>query len=439
MKILILDADGIALDFAIRAQNCGHKVKHYILDTPKSGCIGKGMVDVIRDWQPWRRWADMVFLPDNTKYLRDADAMRAEGIPVFGATQLSAPWEIDRDVGMKVLNKAGVKTPDSKLFTDYDKAIAYVKKEGRRFVSKPSGDGTADKALSYCSKSAVDMIYMLQRWKKNGKIKGSFFLQEFIPGVEIAVGGWFGPHGFNSTVCENFEFKKLMNGDLGVATGEMGTVLHYTRKSKLADKVLFPITDALHKTGHVGYVDVNCIVDDNGTPWPLEFTMRPGWPTFNIMQILHDGDPADWMAELCEGCDARNTVTNTVAVGVCVAIPDFPYSNITRKEVQGIPIYGITASMWEYIHPCEMMITTAPNQTSGGILDLPTPSTAGDYVMVVTAKGPTIVNAREKVYRRLDRIEIPNSPMWRTDIGMKLSTQLPKLQAKGIATGLMYS
>lgn len=438
MRILILDSDGIALDFAVRAQRAGHKVKHYIRDTPKSGHIGKGWVDVIRDWQPWRRWADMVFLPDNCKYLRDADAMKADGIPIFGATQASAPWEIDRLAGMQVLRRAKVNIPESRIFKNYDEAIAYVKKEDRRFVSKPSGDGEADKALSYCAKSPADMVYMLERWKKKYG-SGNFLLQEFIPGIEMAVGGWFGPHGFNSAVCENFEFKKLMVGDHGVATGEMGTVLHYTTKSKLADKVLYPIQEQLAKTGHVGYVDVNCIVDERGEPWPLEFTMRPGWPTFNIQQTLHSGDCAEWMLDLCEGRDAKHTINNTVAIGVCVAIPDFPYSHITRKDVIGVPVYGITPSMWENIHPCEMMMGTAPCATSGTIMNLPTPVTAGDYVMVVTATGLTVVNAREKVYRRLERLEIPNSPMWRTDIGMRLSNQLPRLHAMGLAKNLQYN
>ena len=36
----------------------------------------------------------------------------------------------------------------------------------------------------------------------------------------LAVGAWLGPEGFTKGWCENFEFKKLMNGDLGVATGE---------------------------------------------------------------------------------------------------------------------------------------------------------------------------------------------------------------------------
>jgi phosphoribosylamine--glycine ligase len=311
----------------------------------------------------------------------------------------------------------------------------------KRYVCKPIDGSVEDKSLSYCSKSPQDMVYMLERWKKlnQGALKGGLLLQEFIAGVEFAVGGWFGPHGFNRGLCENFEFKKLFPGDLGVATGEMGTVLAYTRKSKLAEKVLIPVESLLARLGHVGYVDVNCIIDDHGAPWPLEFTMRPGWPTFNIQQVLHKGDPVVWMAELCDGYDSRNTIDNEVALGTCVAIPDFPYSNLTKKEVCGIPVYGITPGMWEYFHPCEMQMCTVPKQVGEQIVNCPTPATAGDYVCVMTATAPTIAKARERVYRRLKRLEIPNSPMYRIDLGLRLKSQLPELQRHGYATAFQYS
>ena len=119
----------------------------------------------------------------------------------------------------------------------------------------------------------------------------------------MAVGGWFGLGGFSKHWCENWEFKKLMNGDLGVATGEQGTVLRYTEDSKLAEQVLKPLEDYLHGLGYTGYIDVNCIIDDTGKAWPLEYTCRPGWTAFNIMMAEHNGDPIQWMLDACNGED----------------------------------------------------------------------------------------------------------------------------------------
>jgi len=65
--------------------------------------------------------------------------------------------------------------------------------------------------------------------------------------------------------------------------------------------------------------------------------------------------------------------------------------------------------------------------------------TAGDYVLVMSAMGDTVYEAKQTAYRRLKHLEIPNSPMWRTDIGDRLAKQLPELQANGFATGMTFS
>lgn len=438
MKVLCVDHGGFMLDFVMRAKKDGHVVKWFIARSAKTEHIGKGMADFVADWRDWMRWADLVVLPDNTRYLREIDAWRKrEGIKVIGATQEAANWELDRNCGQMIFKKHGIPVPAFKEFDNYDRAIEYVKKEMRRFVSKPCGD-EPDKSLSYVAKSPADMVYMLERWKKAKRHKGSFIMQEFIGGTEMAVGGWFGPHGFNAGWCENWEFKKLMAGETGPATGEMGTVVRYVRKSKLADMVLAPLERALAKIGYVGYVDVNCIIDDQGNPWPLEFTMRKGWPTFNIQQALLKGDTVEWLDALAHGHDSKPFVMNKVAVGVVMAIPDFPYSHLTRKDVVGIPIYGLKSPTTSNVHLCEVMQGSAPEEKGGKINPAPCLVTAGDYLLVASGIGDTVKSAAGAAYRTMKKIEVPNSPFWRPDIGQRLQKQLPNLQSHGFAKGLMY-
>lgn len=434
MRILVIDPMCASLDWTMRCQADGHQVK-WVTSNKKCINVGKGIVEKV-DLFEWAKWPDLVFFTDNTKNTHVVDYFRQRGVAVVGPSDEAARWELDRGFGQAILKKAGVAISDSKVFNDYDKAIAFVKKEMRRFVSKPSGD--ADKALSYCSKGPADMVYMLERWKKLGTLKSPFILQEFVGGTEMAIGGWYGPGGFNKGFCENWEFKKLMTGDLGVATGEMGTVLRYVENSRLADEVLLPVEDDLSRIGYCGYVDVNCIIDDQGTPWPLEFTMRPGWPLFNIQQALHEGDHAEWLMDLAEGRDARASTLDTVAVGVVMAIPDFPYSHITRKEVTGVPLYGTKPSTLPFIHPCEMMKSVAPHEVDGKIEDQPCLATAGDYVLVTSGTGSSVREAKSSAYRVLKTLSMPNSPMWRTDIGDRLKKQLPELQAMGYAKGLQF-
>ena len=439
MKILCIDTFGeSALDWLLRCKGDGHQIKWFISErkTP----IGRGMgIEIVADWRPHMLWADLVFLPDNLKYLKELDAWRERGVKIIGPSAEAALWETDRTLGMKVLEKHGIPCPAYKEFSNYDAAMAYVRKEDRPFVVKPCGNET-DKALSYVAKSPADLIFKLEQWKRAQKLKkGPFILQEKIDGCEMGVGGWFGPGGWNEGWEENFEHKKLMPGDLGQNTGEMGTVMRFVKRSKLAKMVLDPLTDTLERMRYVGCIDVNCIIDGDGKPWPLEFTMRPGWPAFSIQQAIHAGDHAGWLLDLAEGRDARAFEIGPIAVGVVMALPPFPNPGERREEVCGVPIYGLKPSIMDSIHPCQVMMGSAPQQKDGKVVNAPMWVSAGSYLLVATGTGETVRQAREKVYRVLGNLKAtPSSPFWRTDIGSKLKTMLPTCQEHGFATGMDY-
>lgn len=437
MRVLFIDRAGDGgLDIALRAQDAGHQVRYFLRDLDRAKRpIGVGLVDLVDDWRKWARWADLIVALQNDYLMLELERLRAEGCLVIGGSPASAAWESDRGLGMKVFKKAGIPVPAYREFSDYDSAIAYVKRQDAAFVSKPSGH-CDDKALSYVAKSPADLIYMLYRWKKAGKRSGlEFILQEKIEGIEFAVGAWFGPSGFAPGREENFEHKKLMPGDKGPNTGEMGTVMRYVRESKLARQVLDPLEPFLAEIGYVGNIDVNCIIDTDGHAWPLEFTTRCGWPAFNIEQALFAVDPIEFLYGLASGSPPRAAHRyDQVAVGVVLAIPDFPYSHVTRKEVIGIPVYGLTPELMEHVHPCEMMMGEAPHSTGGKIVTEPCLVTAGDYVLVATGCGNGVREARRAAYRVIENISLPASPFWRDDIGERVAKELPKLQAHGFSS-----
>jgi phosphoribosylamine--glycine ligase len=129
---------------------------------------------------------------------------------------------------------------------------------------------------------------------------------------------------------------------------------------------------------------------------------------------------------------------DTVSVGVVMSIPDYPYSRITRKEVCGIPIYLSNARLMKSISLCEASMGMAPMQVHEKILTVPCLVTAGDYVLVAVGQGKSVQAARKTAYRVLDQIEIPNNPMYRTDIGLRLAKQLPLIQKHGFAKGMEF-
>jgi phosphoribosylamine--glycine ligase len=254
---------------------------------------------------------------------------------------------------------------------------------------------------------------------------GGLMVQDRIEGVEFAVGAWIGPDGFAPGWEHNWEEKRLCAGSIGPATGEMGTTMVLSRSSKIAEMVLRPFEDRLVSMAYVGNVDVNCIVDEDGTPWPLEFTMRLGWPAFNIECALHS-DPVEFLAGLAAKSPPKTRRMNEIAIGVVMPIPPYPYGNAKTDEIINVPIWGMSPSLEDKIHLAQAMI------------DKGQLATAGSYPLICTGTGETVRKARDAVYRAVHRIEMPVSPVYRVDIGQRLSRDLPKLQEHGFAPGVEY-
>jgi phosphoribosylamine--glycine ligase len=297
-----------------------------------------------------------------------------------------------------------------------------------------------DKSLSFVAKTAKEMVWRLQRWKKEGKrFPSGLILQDRIEGIEFAVGGWIGPEGFAAGWEENFEEKRLFAGGIGPNCGEAGTVLRIVRTSKLAAKVLQPLEDQLVRMGYVGNIDVNCIVDDEGTPWPLEFTMRFGYPAINIELALHSGDPIEFLAGLAAGHPPNTRRLNEIAVGVVLAIPPYPFGHEQTEEVAGVPVWGITPAIEESLHFCNLAIGEAPDLSDGRVVNAKHLVTSGSYVLVATGTGSSVVEARNQAMRVLGRLTIPASPFWRNDIGQRLRRGLDELARHGFAKGMSYS
>jgi len=436
MKVLLLDPMGAFTDFAIRLMCDGHEVKQWQKKTPngEQSLIGKGIVTRVLNWQAFMKWADIIVLSDNAYQMQFLEKYHREGYPIVGANLDTSYLELRRGEGQDIMKKAGLDVIPGQEFKNYNDAIAYVKANPKRYVSKPSGD--ADKALSYVSKNAADMLFMLERWKSKGKSKMPFIMQEFVPGIEVAVGAWMGKDGFSKLRCENFEFKKLMPSNFGVNTGEMGTVLKYTEKSKLFDETLGKLEEFLRFQNYIGYVDLAFIIDDKGSPRPLEWTTRPGWPLFNIQAALHKGDSIQWMCDLLEGKDTLKASTK-IAAGHIVAIPDFPFTKVTGRDPSGFPIYNLE-KCGDDVHLCEVMLGKGPIYEDGKFTETEMFVTAGDYVLVTSGIGDSVREATKKSMEVVKKIEIPSAMIVRDDVGERLEEELPKLHKLGYCREFRY-
>ena len=423
MRVLFLADrgwDGI-LDLALRAQALGHQVRVFLgkYDDVKHP-LGKGLVKRVPDWRDSMRWADLVILEGNTRYMGELDAWRRRGVPIVGGNDESASWEHNREIGMRVLEEAGVPLVEHQVFRDYDQAIRYVERRGEPSYCKPCSD-TGNKALSAKTGVPEDPSWQLRRWKERlGRPSAPIMLQDAIDGIEMGCAVWAGPAGFAAGIEENWEEKKLHAGDLGVNTGEVGSIQRYVARSKLFDKVLRPCEEALERLGVVCNFSINCIVDGDGTGWPLEWTVRCGWPSTNLEVELLD-DPIEFLLALALGEDTRVMhKLDEFVVGVGLNLPPFPHPPPDYRDVIGIPIF---CDDYSGFHACEVMAGT----------DTPL-ATAGTAVAFITGNGEKVGEAQRQAYKRIEQISMPGSPFWRDDIAQRLRKELPRLQEHGFAT-----
>lgn len=430
LKILCIDSEGgQGTSWCMDCIAAGHDVKLWVNPFPDGTrrTAGDGLVPRVTDYHPWLKWADLIFCTGNAYKLKERDKLIEEGFPIFGAGTMGSRLEIDRDYAMKLLEKHGIKLIPYHEFNNLDQAQEFIKKNGGMYVVKTLGS-EEDKSLTHVPShkdyAEEEMISMFDKWKKLGKMRGQVMLQEFFPGNEICVQSHFGPGGWSKWKCIGWEHKKLMSHNYGPNCGEAGTVICYVEKSRLFDEILAPITEYLHAINYVGSLDANCIVNKDGKIGFLEFTARPGWPHWHLVQEVHKGDPAQWMLDLINGKDTLQVSTD-VCIGIVVAQPNHPYTVNRNQESEGIPIFGVTEENRKHLHYADV------RKNNKRIV------TAGEYVMVVSAKAKTVKEAAKKAYDIVDYIGLPNKIV-RDDVGEKLKISLPELHKHGIATEVEY-
>ena len=429
----------MGLDFALRCAAAGHETRLYRHMPKRKERYGEGFKEItlVDDWRAAMPWAKegLVVLTGNYVLTAELDRYRELGYNIFAPTAASARIEIDRMHGMKVAEAAGIAVPEYHVFGSLEETEAFARKQDRGFVFKPAGD-EENKALTYVASDPADLVGWLRRQIKAGKKMKQCLLQEKVDVLsELGVSGWMGPEGFLPDKWGlSVEHKKLMSGEGGPATGEMGTVCQYEESEKLADEMLLPLEPILRSLGHRGDFSVGAIVDTAGKAWFLETTCRLGYPAWWIQMASHRGDPAKWMLDLLKGKDSLR-VSYDVAIGVVCAQPPFPYGHdVPHAMVEGNPIGGVD-EFSSQVHLASVMRGKGPVWRDDKIVEEMTYETTGPYVLVCTGLGKTIERAREKVYRAVDGVRFADK-MARDDIGEKVIEAVPKLHKAGYALNL---
>jgi phosphoribosylamine--glycine ligase len=230
---------------------------------------------------------------------------------------------------------------------------------------------------------------------------------DHVDGIETGVGAYFNGERFLRAACLDWEHKRFFAGDMGELTGEMGTVATFHGSECLFELSLKFVEPALRAAGHVGYVNLNLIVTEDGL-WPLEFTSRFGYPGFAVLEPLQELGWAQLFRLMLDPESAALDIRTGFSLGVVLTTPPFPCSRHEVSAHVGLPVeLGCTKP--EHVHLGEVGLLDGELVTSG----------LYGWTVVVTGTGDSIEAAQAEAYRQARQVLIPNM-RYRTDIGQKL-------------------
>jgi phosphoribosylamine--glycine ligase len=395
----------------------GHDVRVTVTE-PLACRTMAGLVPRAKDWReelPWIRESgrDGLLIFEAVGFGELQDQLRREGLQVIGGSAFGDRLENDRAMALKLLSEHGLRLAPVREFRSVEEAIEDLAKRPRRCVYKRCH--SAGDTFIGSDAEGRDIAALLRNAPPSND---AFILMDFIEGVETGVGAYFNGEHFLRPACLDWEHKRFFPGDMGELTGEMGTVATFDLSDRIFKATLEPLEQQLHEAGHVGWVNLNTIINEEGI-WPIEFTCRFGYPGFAVLEPLQ---AAGW-GELFEkmlGKDARRFPTNP-GFSVCVVLttPPFPYSRHELQAPVGLPVFMGEADP-SNVHLGEVGLIGSQLVTTG----------VYGWTAVATGTGLTVPQAKAAAYEVAAKVSSTNM-RYRMDIGDEIPTALDRLRRWG--------
>ena len=353
-----------------------------------------------------------VVTPDDPLALGMVDAMEAAGIPSFGPTAAAARIEASKVFAKELMQKAHVPTAKSGIFTDSDKAKAYIDEVGAPIVIKADGLAkgkgviiaqTVDEA-----KAAVDS--MMQD-KAFGDAGSRILIEEFLEGVEASIMCFCDGEHFVPMISSQ-DHKRLLDGDKGKNTGGMGAFCptpNYTPEiAKITERdIIAPTLKAMRELGcpFRGVLYAGLMLTEKG-PYVLEYNARFGDPETQVVLPMLKGD----LYEIMRACRDGNLDKVDIAFdegGCCIVV--MVSGGYPDKYPKGMEIHGLDSKM-----PKGAWVIHAGTKKDGDKY-----LTNGGRVLGVVAKAESLQGAIKAAYENVGKISFEGA-FYRHDIGKQI-------------------
>jgi len=351
-----------------------------------------------------------VVAPDDPLVLGAVDALEAAGIPCFGPDKKAAILEGSKVFSKDLMKKYGIPTAAYEVFTDMEKALAYVKTAPMPAVVKADGLALGKGVvIAETHEEAEKSVRSMMEDKVFGESGARVVIEEFLEGPEVSILS-FTDGKTVVPMVSSMDHKRALDGDKGLNTGGMGTVApnpYYTDEiAKQCMKTIFiPTMNAMNAEGRTfrGCLYFGLMLTTRG-PKVIEYNCRFGDPETQVVLPLLESDLVDIMFATRNGTLAETPVHFSDGAACCVILASGGYPAKYEK--------GFEITMPERMPENTQVFVAGAKLEDGKLL------TNGGRVLGVTATAAKLPAAIDAAYKSLELVHFDNA-FYRKDIGQR--------------------
>lgn len=350
--------------------------------------------------------------PDNPLAMGIVDLFQSKGLRIWGPNQRAAQFEASKAFAQGFMERYGIPTARSGVFTEASAAKKFAASLGGRCAVK--ADGLAlGKGVLICSSldqadRAIDEMLVQ---KSFGAAGARIVIQEFLEGTEVSI------HALcDGTTAKLFptsqDHKRALDGDHGLNTGGMGA---YSPAPFVSEAQMALIEATILKPWLRGCAEEQ--IDFRGILYPglmltkdgprvLEFNARFGDPETQVYLTRLESDLVELLEASLDGTLDRAKIRWSRCASVCVVLASAGYPGAYAK---GKPIRGLADA------------AALPNTKvfhAGTAFAGDQVVTNGGRVLGVTAWAETLAAARDAAYAGVERIQFEGAH-FRQDIAAR--------------------
>lgn len=332
------------------------------------------------------------------------DRFKEAGLKIFGPTKAATEIEASKDFAKRLMKKYGVPTADYATFTDFEAAMAYVRKGTLPTVLKY--DGLAAGKGVVIAQTMEEAEATLRDMLLDTKFgEGMVVIEEFLTGEEFSLMCFVA----GDKICPMpvaQDHKRAYDNDEGPNTGGMGA---YTELPFITEEdhsfamtnIMQRVADAMVQEGRAfsGVLYGGLIKTPDGIK-VIEFNARFGDPETEVVLPRLKSDAVDVFMAVANGEQPVAEWSDKATLGIVLASKGYPGSYDKGAVIRGLDcveskVYhmGTALKDGEYV-------------------------TAGGRVMIVVAEADSLVAAQQKARADVKKIECDNL-FYRSDIGAK--------------------